>query len=151
MKQKRGQIGNSENNKKTPFEFLKVIPPIYEIPKNFGQRAADFMTKWAGSWIFILGFGIFLVIWMAMNTFWLLFGTIWDPYPFILLNLALSCLAAIQAPVILMSQNRQAEIDRVRAKYDYAINRKAERELQDLKKQLNRIEKSMMKRHSRKK
>ena len=64
----------------------------------------------------------------------------WDPYPFILLNLVLSCLAAIQAPVILMSQNRAGERDRLRAEYDYKVNRKAEREIQELRKQLNRIE-----------
>ena len=67
----------------------------------------------------------------------------WDPYPFILLNLVLSCLAAIQAPIILMSQNRQSQKDRLRAEYDYAVNRKAVRQNQELKKQLDRIERKL--------
>lgn len=67
----------------------------------------------------------------------------WDPYPFILLNLTLSCLAALQAPIILMSQNRQAERDRVTAKYDYAVNRKAEREIQKMQKDLNSIKRML--------
>ena len=71
---------------------------------------------------------------------------IFDPYPFILLNLALSCLAAIQAPIILMSQNRENQRDRLMGQYDYAVNRKAEKEIQEVKTQLNRIEKVMMKR-----
>ena len=113
-------------------------------PLTFGQKAADWIAKWAGSWYFIIGFFILLAFWMAVNTTWILFRNIWDPYPFILLNLALSCLAAIQAPIILMSQNRAAERDRKRAEYDYATNRKAEREILDIKKQLNRIEGKMM-------
>ncbi|HJX50477.1 MAG TPA: DUF1003 domain-containing protein [Candidatus Nanoarchaeia archaeon] len=108
-----------------------------------GQKSADWITKWAGSWYFIILFFVFLVIWMSINAVWIIFGRIWDPYPFILLNLILSCLAAVQAPIILMSQNRSAERDRKRAEYDYATNRKAEREILDLKKQLNRIEKKI--------
>ena len=111
---------------------------------TLGQRAADWITKWAGSWYFIISFLVFLVLWMMVNATWIIFGRIWDPYPFILLNLVLSCLAAIQAPVILMSQNRAVERDRKRAEYDYAVNRKAEREILDVKKQLNRIEGKMM-------
>ena len=70
----------------------------------------------------------------------------WDPWPFIILNLVLSCLAAIQAPIILMSQNREGQKDRNRAQYDYTVNKKAEREIQEVRKQLNRIEKVMMRR-----
>jgi len=121
----------------------KTIRPDYEGP-TIGQRAADFIAKWAGSWLFITLFFIFLGIWMSTNGYFLLKfinnGTLTDNYPFILLNLALSCLAAIQAPVILMSQNRSSERDRLRAEYDYKVNRKAEREIQELRKQLNRIE-----------
>ena len=109
-------------------------------PRTFGQRAADSITRWAGSWTFIIMFGVVLAIWMYLNTSWLIFGEAWDPHPFILLNLVLSCLAAIQAPVILMSQNRSAEKDRQRAEYDYAVNRKAERKIEELQKQLTRIE-----------
>jgi uncharacterized membrane protein len=116
---------------------------VYGTPLTFGQKAADKLTKWAGSWSFILSFGLFLVIWISANIYaWI---ESWDPYPFILLNLCLSCLAAIQAPVILMSQNRESDKDRQRAQYDYAVNRKAEREIQEIKTQLNRIERRMHK------
>ncbi|MCK5150083.1 DUF1003 domain-containing protein [Candidatus Pacearchaeota archaeon] len=117
--------------------------------KTYGQRAADFLAKWAGSWAFIIGFFVFLIIWMILNIYFFVeykIGKPWDPYPFILLNLCLSCLAAIQAPVILMSQNRTVQRDRLRAEYDYQVNKKAEQEIQEVKKQLNRIEKVMMKR-----
>lgn len=113
--------------------------PIFKVPRTFGQKAADWIAKWAGSWTFIILFFVFLGIWMATNGYFVLRyleGDFTDPYPFILLNLALSCLAAIQAPVILMSQNRAAERDRARAEYDYAVNRKAEREIQEIKKLL---------------
>ena len=110
-----------------------------------GQRAADWITRWAGSWIFILIFFVFLGLWMATSGYFVLkfikSGTFTDNYPFILLNLILSCLAAIQAPVILMSQNRAAERDRLRAEYDYRVNRKAEKEIRELKTQLEKIEK----------
>lgn len=119
---------------------LKVGPPNLKIPRTFGQRAADYLTTWAGSWTFIIGLFIMLAIWMAVNTSWLIFGGKWDPYPFILLNFILSTLAAIQAPIILMSQNRQSQKDRVKAEYDYHINKKAEEEIRDIKKQLDRIE-----------
>ena len=105
---------------------------------TLGQRTADALAVWAGSWIFIIGFFIFLSLWMATNIYaWI---NTWDPYPFILLNLVLSCLAAIQAPVILMSQNRANQRDRMRAEYDYGVNRKAEKEIQEMILQLNRIE-----------
>ena len=75
-------------------------------PQTFGQRAADAIAKWAGSWVFIIGFIVFLILWMCVNVYaWM---NVWDPYPFILLNLVLSCLAALQAPVILMSQKVRA-------------------------------------------
>lgn len=107
---------------------------------TLGQKASDSLTKWAGSWTFILSFLALLFLWIIANTLWIIFRKTWDPYPFILLNLALSCLAAIQAPIILMSQNRQGQKDRLRAEYDYSVNRKAEREIQEVKKQLSRIE-----------
>jgi len=115
------------------------------LPKTFGQHAADALTKWAGSWTFILLFLAAMIFWVSLNTFWIAFGKSWDSYPFILLNLALSCLAALQAPVILMSQNRSAERDRQRAEYDYAVNRKAEREIKEIQEQLARIEKRLSK------
>jgi len=110
---------------------------------TLGQRASDALSRIAGSWGFITSFLVFLVLWMAANVYaWL---NTWDPYPFILLNLVLSCLAAIQAPVILMSQNRQSEKDRHKADYDYRVNRKTEKEVEEILKQLNRIEKRLMK------
>lgn len=129
--------------------FLKIVHPTFKIPKTFGQKAADWITKWAGSWYFIFGFFAFIAIWMLANVyFWIQYtlGKPWDPYPFILLNLVLSCLAAIQAPVILMSQNRGNQRDRLRMQYDYAVDRKAEKGIQELRKQLNRIEKRLSKR-----
>lgn len=92
---------------------------------TLGQRAADALTTHAGSWWFIGIFAFYLLVWLCANLY--LLSRPFDPYPFILLNLTLSCLAAIQAPVILMSQNRAAERDRAQAKRDYYIDRKAER------------------------
>jgi|SRR3989338_9827085 len=123
----------------------KVSHPIFSIPRTFGQKSADAITKWAGSWAFILLFFGLLILWILINTSWIIFGRAWDPKPFILLNLVLSCIAAIQAPIILMSQNRATEKNRQRAEYDYAVNRKAEKEIEDIKKQLNRIENYMKK------
>lgn len=105
------------------------------------QHAADKMTRFLGSWKFIIIFFAFLFVWMIINV--IAFELRWDPYPFILLNLMLSCLAAIQAPIIMMSQNRQAERDRITAKYDYAVNRKAERGIQDIQKEIQNIKKTV--------
>ena len=120
---------------------------VYFGKRTFGQKAADSITKWAGSWTFIIAFLALVVLWMFLNAY-ILFGYYnkdpFDPYPFILLNLALSLLAAIQAPVILMSQNRQGEKDRIRTEYDYATNRRAEREIVEMKKQLDRIERKLL-------
>ena len=108
------------------------------IPQTFGQRAADKLAKWAGSWTFILSFLAFLALWMVVNVYaWI---NTWDPYPFILLNLVLSCVAALQAPVILMSQNRQSQKDRIKAEYDYRVNRRAERGIEKILKKLSHIQ-----------
>lgn len=95
---------------------------------TLGQRVADRVATFGGSWTFIISFMAFLLLWIALNAFFLL-NKGFDPYPFILLNLILSCLAALQAPVIMMSQNRQEEKDRERAKKDYMINLKSEVEI----------------------
>ncbi|PXX26416.1 DUF1003 domain-containing protein [Arenibacter sp. ARW7G5Y1] len=105
---------------------------------SFGQRLADKVASFGGSWRFIILFGIFIVIWMIINIVFLL-DSGFDPYPFILLNLILSCLAALQAPVIMMSQNRQEEKDRERAKQDYMINLKAELEIRVLHEKLDHL------------
>lgn len=112
--------------------------PVFKQSLTFGQRASDRLTNFCGSWFFIVALLVYIVIWISLNI--VAFVQRWDPWPFILLNLTLSCLAAIQAPIILMSQKRGAERDRINFSYDYKVNRKAEREIQDLKKQLDRIE-----------
>jgi len=98
---------------------------------TFGQKIADKVASFGGSWTFIISFLVFIIIWISINVFWFL-NRGYDPYPFILLNLILSCIAALQAPVIMMSQNRQEEKDRARAKKDYMINLKSELEIRTL-------------------
>lgn len=102
-----------------------------------GQRAADKIAKFAGSWAFIFSFTAVLVLWMVVNV--VLAKKAFDPYPFILLNLVLSCVAAIQAPLIMMSQNRQEDKDRRRAENDYKVNLKTEIMIEDLHDKMNRI------------
>lgn len=109
-----------------------------EAPLTFGDRMADRIATFGGSWTFILLFFSFLLIWMAINI-WLLASKPFDPYPFILLNLILSCLAAIQAPIIMMSQNRQESKDRKRAENDYQINLKAELEIKLLSEKMDHL------------
>ncbi|SRR3989344_7180804 len=109
---------------------------------TFGQRYADKITSFGGSWPFILFFLVFLVIWMYVNVK-LISENPFDPFPFILLNLVLSCLAAIQAPIILMSQKRSTERDRIRAEYDYSVNRLAEKEIRNIQKDLEIIKKTL--------
>ena len=104
---------------------------------SFGQRAADKIARFAGSWGFIFSFVAVLVLWMVINV--LMASNAFDAYPFILLNLVLSCVAAIQAPLIMMSQNRQEEKDRRRAENDYKVNLKTEIMIEDMHNKLNRI------------
>lgn len=114
------------------------IDPKGEKAKNtLGQRAADAIAKFAGSWASIFSFTAVLILWMIINT--LLAAKAFDPYPFILLNLVLSCVAAIQAPLIMMSQNRQEEKDRRRAENDYKVNLKTEIMIEDLYDKVNVI------------
>lgn len=128
------------------------IHPVMKARRTLGQRAADSITLFAGSWGFIFIFLMILALWIAVN----LIGMIskWDPYPFILLNLVLSCIAAIQAPIILMSQNREAQRDRIRAKYDYQVNKLAEKEIRELSDEIKNLKKEIIsignniKRHS---
>jgi CRP/FNR family cyclic AMP-dependent transcriptional regulator len=108
---------------------------LIEEKYTFGEHIADGVASFGGSWTFIIVFGVVLVLWTAANV--LLRGKAWDPYPFILLNLFLSMLAAIQAPVIMMSQNRQDKKDRLRSELDFDVNRRAESEIQNLSRKLN--------------
>lgn len=103
-----------------------------------GQRIADKVATFGGSWRFIILFGIFILIWICFNILWLA-NNGFDPYPFILLNLILSCIASIQAPVIMMSQNRQEEKDRERGKKDYMINLKSELEIRMLHEKIDHL------------
>lgn len=105
---------------------------------TFGQRLADSIASFGGSWKFIIIFGFFILIWIFSNIYFLL-NKGFDPYPFILLNLILSCLAALQAPVIMMSQNRQEEKDRERAKQDYMVNLKTELEIRMLHEKIDHL------------
>ncbi len=105
---------------------------------TYGQKIADKVAEFGGSWTFIISFMVFLLIWIAFNVFWLA-NKGFDPYPFILLNLILSCIAALQAPVIMMSQNRQEEKDRERAKKDYKINLKSELEIRELHEKIDHL------------
>ena len=110
----------------------------FERERSLGERLADRIAAFGGSWSFLTGFGFFVLAWIALNSRALLAPPP-DPYPYILLNLLLSCLAALQAPVIMMSQNRQEEKDRVRSKHDYQVNLKAELEIRQLHEKLDHL------------
>ncbi|SEA98137.1 Uncharacterized membrane protein [Flavobacterium gillisiae] len=121
-------------------EYDSLVSTIEEKaePRNFGQIIADKVADFGGSWKFIILFGVFIVLWILSNIY-ILYNKGFDPYPFILLNLILSCLAALQAPVIMMSQNRQEEKDRDRARRDYMINLKSELEIRMLHEKLDHL------------
>ena len=116
---------------------VSVSPESGKDKYTLGQRAADTIAKFAGSWAFIFSFTGILIVWMVVNV--LLASKAFDPYPFILLNLVLSCVAAIQAPLIMMSQNRQEEKDRRRAENDYKVNLKTEIMIEDLYDKINAV------------
>ena len=105
---------------------------------TLGERLADKIAAFGGSWKFLISFGIFMVLWIGRNSFMLWWNPA-DPYPFIFLNLILSCLSAIQAPVIMMSQNRQEAKDRLRSQHDYQINLKAELEIRNLHEKVDHL------------
>lgn len=111
--------------------------------RTTGEKLSDGLTKYAGSWGFIILFLIILIGWILINSYKK--DNAFDPFPFILLNLTLSMLAAIQAPIILMSQNREGQQDRRRAELDYAINKKSEREVADMQRDLEIIKKLIIK------
>ena len=116
---------------------VSVSPEKEKGKDSLGQRAADTIAKFAGSWAFIFSFVSVLILWMIINV--ILASKAFDPYPFILLNLVLSCVAAIQAPLIMMSQNRQEKKDRRRAENDYKVNLKTEIMIEDLYDKVNLI------------
>ncbi len=136
----RGDISNLEReviDSLTSRETLASnVEAEFQQQLTLGQRIADRVAGFGGSWPFIILFGVIIVVWMAVNTLVLMRGA-FDPYPYILLNLVLSCLAALQAPVIMMSQNRQEARDRMHAESDYQINLKAELEIRQLHEKLD--------------
>ena len=121
---------------------LRNVNEIADEKMTLGERVADLVARFGGSWTFIISFGVFLGIWMAVNTAWILSAPP-DPFPYIFLNLILSCLAALQAPVIMMSQNRQATKDRLQADQDYQVNIKAEFAIQQLHRKLDEMRASL--------
>lgn len=142
IQQEYGEISHLEN------EVVRAINSDELLSQNIedtlddrltlGQRVADRIAEFGGSWTFIIAFFSFIILWMAVNI-WLLASRPFDPYPFILLNLILSCLAAIQAPIIMMSQNRQEQKDRSRSEHDYKINLKAELEIRLLHEKIDHL------------
>lgn len=141
-------VNDYKDNKRMRDRFTKVlidenyqemdVQQHLDETGTFGQRVADSVAKFGGSWPFIIGFLVFLTFWVVMNTFHL-FGKNFDPYPFILLNLALSMLAALQAPLIMMSQNRASEYDRLESQNDYRVNKKTEVEMRLLHSKIDHL------------
>jgi uncharacterized membrane protein len=114
------------------------VNQVFDDHLSMGERLADRVATIGGSWAFIIGFGVFLVAWAILNAV-VLVGHAFDPYPFVFLNLLLSMLAAIQAPIIMMSQNRQAAKDRLAAALDYEVNIKAETSIAELHEKLDAL------------
>jgi uncharacterized membrane protein len=119
-------------------EIVSASPAETDDERTIGERLSDRIAELGGSWAFIIGFGLFLMLWVVVNTLVLATHPP-DPYPFIFLNLILSCIAALQAPVIMMSQNRQAARDRQQAEQDYKINLKAELEIRHLHEKMDHL------------
>ena len=114
------------------------IDSDFEEQWTFGEKLADRIADFGGSWTFLICFSLFIAVWIAMNSLVLYWRPV-DPFPYILLNLLLSCLAAIQAPIIMMSQNRQETKDRLRARNDYQVNLKAELEIRHLHEKMDHL------------
>lgn len=120
-----------------------IAQELGQPPPSLGQRAADAVATFGGSWTFVALFAVTMLGWIGLNALLLSArGATFDPYPYILLNLFLSMLAAIQAPIILMSQNRQSEKDRIRGEHDYEVNLKAELEIMMLHEKLDQLQKT---------
>jgi CRP/FNR family cyclic AMP-dependent transcriptional regulator len=118
----------------------------YEDNLTLGQHLADKIASFGGSWTFVISFVSILLLWILINSILMLFSRAWDPYPFILLNLFLSCLAALQAPIIMMSQNRADAKDRLRSEADFHVNLKAELEIAELHQKLDALAEELRKR-----
>ena len=142
LKDESGQLSQLDQQVIQSFKDNKVISASMDndgvTAASVGERVADKVAEFGGSWTFIISFVVFLLIWIAVNMYWLN-NKGFDPYPFILLNLILSCVAALQAPVIMMSQNRQEAKDRERARNDYMVNLKAELEIRELHEKIDHL------------
>jgi len=140
--QEKGEIAVIDKNVMEAIKNNSIlsenIQDEIEAELTFGQRLADKVAAFGGSWTFIITFFSFILVWMIINI-WFLATRPFDPFPFILLNLILSCLAAIQAPIIMMSQNRQEQKDRQRGEHDYKINLKAELEIKLLSEKIDHL------------
>jgi len=142
LESEKGELTSLENEVLTSLRnhetLSKNVDSEFEGEWTLGERLADRIATFGGSWIFLILFGLFLLVWISINSF-ILYAHPPDPYPYILLNLILSCLAAIQAPIIMMSQNRQEAKDRLRSEHDYQVNLKAELEIRHLHEKLDHL------------
>jgi uncharacterized membrane protein len=142
LKKEKGELTNLENKVlesiKEQETIAQNINVEYDKHLTLGEQLADKLAAFGGSWRFIIIFFVLLSMWIILNSL-NLFGKSFDPYPFILLNLILSCLAAIQAPIIMMSQNRMETKDRIRSKNDYVVNLKAELEIRNLNERIDNL------------
>ena len=142
LESEKGELTSLENEVLTSLRnhetLSKNVDSEFEGEWTLGERLADRIATFGGSWIFLILFGLFLLVWISINSF-ILYARPPDPYPYILLNLILSCLAAIQAPIIMMSQNRQEAKDRLRSEHDYQVNLKAELEIRHLHEKLDHL------------
>lgn len=142
LESEKGELTSLENEVLTSLRnhetLSKNVDSEFEGEWTLGERLADRIATFGGSWIFLILFGLFLLVWISINSF-ILYARPPDPYPYILLNLILSCIAAIQAPIIMMSQNRQEAKDRLRSEHDYQVNLKAELEIRHLHEKLDHL------------
>lgn len=141
LSEELGEITDLEReviNSLREHEIVSASPTVENDRRTLGELLSDRIAELGGSWTFIIGFGLFLLLWVLVNTLlWTVHPP--DPYPFIFLNLILSCIASLQAPVIMMSQNRQAARDRQQAEQDYKINLKAELEIRHLHEKVDHL------------
>lgn len=142
LESEKGELSNLEKEVLESMRQHELISSNIDVEfdkdRTFGEKLADRMAGFGGSWTFLILFALFIGLWIAMNSAVLFLHPV-DPYPFILLNLLLSCLAAIQAPIIMMSQNRQEEKDRIRAQNDYQVNLKAELEIKHINEKIDHL------------
>ncbi|MEH1710901.1 DUF1003 domain-containing protein [Acinetobacter pittii] len=142
LRSEKGELSNLENEVIGSMQRHELISrnteSDFDQKWTFGEKLADKIASFGGSWAFLICFALFLTGWIILNTVVIVVRPV-DPYPFILLNLVLSCLAAIQAPIIMMSQNRQEAKDRLRSQHDYQINLKAELEIRHLHEKMDHL------------